>query len=93
MKTQHTSGPWLCDESNPEDRYRYVLSEVGIVCRLERGTGSEENARLIAAAPDLLGALERLVGVLEKQLASPHSAERASPIAQARAAIAKAIGT
>ena len=47
---------------------------------------------LYDAAPDMLAALQRLVAVLDKQLHSPHSAERASPLAQAKAAIAKATG-
>lgn len=47
---------------------------------------------LYDAAPDLLAALQRIVAVLDKQVASPHMAERASPLAQAKAAIAKATG-
>jgi len=50
-----------------------------------------ENA-LYDAAPDMLAALQRIVAVLDKQVASPHMAERASPLAQAKAAIAKATG-
>jgi hypothetical protein len=45
------------------------------------------NARLIAAAPDLLAALEDLLG--DKYLADPINADR---MAEARAAIAKATG-
>ena len=44
------------------------------------------------AAPYMLAALQRIVAVLDKQVASPHLAERASPLAQAKAAIAKATG-
>lgn len=47
---------------------------------------------LYDAAPDMLAALQRIVSVLDKQVASPHLAERASPLAQAKAAIAKAQG-
>ena len=47
---------------------------------------------LYDAAPDLLAALQRIVAALDKQVASPHLAERASPLAQAKAAIAKATG-
>jgi hypothetical protein len=47
---------------------------------------------LYDAAPDMLAALQRLVAVLDKQVASPHLAERASPLAQAKAAISKATG-
>lgn len=47
---------------------------------------------LYDAAPDLLAALQRIVAVLDKQVASPHMAERESLLAQAKAAIAKATG-
>jgi hypothetical protein len=47
---------------------------------------------LYDAAPDLLAALQRIVAVLDKQVASPHLAERASPLAQAKAEISKATG-
>ena len=50
-----------------------------------------ENA-LRDAAPELLAALQGLVAVLDRQLHSPHAAERASPLGRARAAIAKALG-
>jgi len=45
------------------------------------------NARLISAAPDMLAALENLLG--DKYLAAPINADR---MAEARAAIAKATG-
>ena len=41
---------------------------------------------------DRAAALKRIVAVLDKQVASPHLAERASPLAQAKAAISKATG-
>jgi hypothetical protein len=47
---------------------------------------------LYDAAPDLLAALQRIVAVLDKQVSSLHLAERASPLAQAKAAISKATG-
>ena len=52
----------------------------------------KRDSALYDAAPDLLAALQRIVAVLDKQVASPHLAERASPLAQAKAAIAKATG-
>ena len=58
----------------------------------EREALAQIDARLIAGAPDLLAALQRIVAVLDKQVASPHLAERASPLAQAKAAISKATG-
>ena len=59
--------------------------------RVSQAKAKQLNA-LYDAAPDLLAALQRIVAVLDKQVASPHLAERASPLAQAKAAIAKATG-
>ena len=59
--------------------------------RVSQAQAKRENA-LYDAAPDLLSALQRIVAVLDKQVASPHLAERASPLAQAKAAISKATG-
>ena len=53
---------------------------------------AKRDSALYDAAPDLLAALQRIVAVLDKQVASPHLAERASPLAQAKAAISKATG-
>ena len=60
--------------------------------RAEFGQAAELEAAQQDAAPDLLAALQRIVAALDKQVASPHLAERASPLAQAKAAIAKATG-
>lgn len=58
MNTKHTPGPWLTDEMMPGDQYRYVFAAKGpIVCRVSAFAAGEANARLIAAAPDLLDAL------------------------------------
>ena len=91
-QAKHTPGPWRATEKTitaPETEDR-----LGMECRLYGGNGRDNraNARLIAGAPDLLAALQRIVAVLDKQVASPHLAERASPLAQAKAAIAKATG-
>ncbi len=89
----HTPGPWKCDLSDdhggvysiagPDDEYGAATLEL-----------SEENARLIAAAPDLLTALKALV--LEVELKDNPSDEGASEHCEqmdaARSAIAKAEG-
>lgn len=70
MSTQatHTPGPWSADKwapgwtvSAPESRYS--------VCHLEDCNNAEANARLIAAAPDLLQLLGDLGQWLETHLA------------------------
>lgn len=82
-----TPGPWVTDDVYKDDIARYVMSEVlpfpRTIARLELGQDraeQEANARLIAAAPELLEALERYVD---------HFGD---PLKCARAAIAKATG-
>ena len=97
---EHTPGPW---EAVIQPGCHAVIASlsggpkaVAIIGNNTPDDGNEPmrfaNARLIAGAPDLLAALQRIVAVLDKQVASPHLAERASPLAQAKAAIAKATG-
>ena len=59
--------------------------------KASQAKAKRENA-LYDVAQDLLAALLRIVAVLDTQVASPHLAERASPLAQAKAAISKATG-
>ncbi len=62
MSTQHTPGPWTVDRSvngelEPFDsKDRHLLNSHSELPLAER----EANARLIAAAPDLLDALQRI---------------------------------
>ena len=97
---KHTPGPW---EAVIQPGCHAVIASlsggpkaVAIIGNNTPDDGNEPmrfaNARLIAGAPDLLAALQRIVAVLDKQVASPHLAERASPLAQAKAAIAKSTG-
>jgi hypothetical protein len=58
----HTPGPWIVDDKQGGDVYRYVLAEGGdlptVIARVTLNRGaSEANARLIAAAPELYEAL------------------------------------
>ena len=85
MKTQHTPGPWYqgCEE---EPKSGDIYAEDGSLIAEAFVNGGQEtlvaNARLIAAAPDLLEALKTLV--------ITRSAAKALP--DATAAIAKATG-
>jgi hypothetical protein len=91
MSTQHTPGPWA---SNSADSFE--LGVYGSGYRIAKMTGGEinrdiANARLIAAAPDLLEALQgMLLGFSLTQ--NPDAYPSNAPCNKARAAIAKATG-
>ena len=101
-KTKFTPGPWAY-RPNEYDDWGVVKSPDGLpvaqACvgrwskdfdkhRTEGTDPAEANARLIAAAPELLAALERMFNMSPPEIhGSPGSA-----IEQARAAIAKAKG-
>ena len=87
MSAQHTTGPWIY--AIPGDSF--VASDNGLICRRPAVSGGgsapsnwEANARLIAAAPELLEALQVMLD------AAQHDITTECDIA--RAAIAKAIG-
>ena len=93
MKKQHTPGPWFitggatrCIEARIGDGLIQEVAACGPTMA-DKGYGpqQEANARLIAAAPDLLEALQGLLNALPS--ATTHPA-----VKSARAAIAKATG-
>ena len=91
----HTAGPWEAHVGL--DYVAVVPTDPKVtavwVARVFGGEAAEANARLIAAAPDLLAALNRLVEVCEMQpRISKAFPEPNSPLGMARAAIAKATG-
>jgi hypothetical protein len=59
-QSKHTPGPWRYQESS--DAYTHIVraGENYFICQLPQDTSgkAEANARLIAAAPDLLAALQ-----------------------------------
>lgn len=63
-KAQHTPGPWFAEYGAA---HNVIFSDQGIACiaTIHHGVdpSSDANARLIASAPELLAALERLVNV------------------------------
>ena len=98
MNTQHTPGPW--NYSGPcEITGRYSIFHNGPLAYCADTTAKpgdgEANARLIAAAPDLLAVLQEAVKVLDYAafaLDAPEASHFRATIADARAAIAKATG-
>jgi hypothetical protein len=95
----HTPGPWtfaknvayqpIVESENPSDNGRFVICQTF-------GTHKHPNARLIAAAPDLLEALTALLSytrACEDMLNVRPSATTHPTIKAAHAAIAKATNT
>ena len=97
MSAAHTPGPWFAKREGfstvyIEGRIRPgVLQEIAACGPTEAGPETQEaNARLIAAAPELLLALQSLMNLFEQHEQAAHTT---SPVGDyARAAIAKATG-
>lgn len=84
LLAQHTSGPWRVIENAHIDAIQVMAPSDGDrVCTVTSRSESAANGRLIAAAPELLAALQNIL------TANPDLAEVAD---EARAAIAKATG-
>ena len=74
MKAQHTPGPWKVDEVGRHfdeeylrlhNRFKLVGKEMDNIAYIpEIHPEAEANARLIAAVPDLLAALEKIVSAV-----------------------------
>lgn len=90
MNTKHTAGPWKIDDALDlplaviqDNEMGEGIAELG-----ERTPENEANARLIAAAPELLEALQEMMS----RYGSKNSGFDNEETAKARAAIAKAKG-
>jgi len=94
MDTKHTPGPWV---TSPEPNGIEWVVDAGpwgiCVCADAPGLGTAEaNARLITAAPELLEALETLLGFVENKR-FPDTIYVRNAINEAEAVIAKATGS
>lgn len=90
--TPASAGPWGVNEFADLDGYRHfqvcVYANGAPVANLvENGTETRANARLIAAAPELLDALRAVMALPD------HAVDRRDEAKQAHAAIAKATGS
>jgi hypothetical protein len=94
MEVKHTPGPWrVSDTINRRINIRNAGNQLGesAICMLPEGRIERErgaNARLIAAAPELLAALEWAMSQIDDDLDLDHQ----NAVSAARAAIAKAKG-
>ena len=92
IEVKHTKGPWATDEDDHDAPHQNIKVKAGkhhTVCTVwiddapvrDFNSAQQANARLIAAAPELLEALQEMVEIAESQ---GHIVKRA------RDAIAKA---
>lgn len=89
--SKHTPGPWaLFNDGESREWIVMPVMREGDIARVESGN-TEADARLIAAAPDLLAALKQTTDFLDPDKDPPHVGNR-SMLEIARAAIAKAEG-
>ena len=99
-ESKHTPGPWTVDWSDDGPLIYtgdlLIASVSGSTEHVEvqglDGETTEANAWLIAAAPDLLAALERILARLEMLNLFIERGEDAKVVEQARAAIGNATG-
>lgn len=91
MKTQHTPGPWQVVSHSTAGQIAIATQGPmpSVYCI---GKNKEVNARLIAAAPELLAALERCIPCLQAAIDELGSREDKACLAQARKVIKKARG-
>lgn len=73
MKTNHTQGEWVLIDNNPKDllirqgKKGFVIAEVttGVAQFIGNREEADANARLIAAAPELLNCCIDMLRILE----------------------------
>ena len=89
MQSSFTPGPWAIYVNAPSDVVIRKMSKDGYeLCAIARVSSGYANARLIAAAPELLEALTLLVAGIENSVSKTYI-----PLVRANAAIAKATGS
>lgn len=91
MSAQHTPAPWYWADNAPgaPKNYRMILDADGFTIA-EPSPMGEADARLIAAAPELLAALQMVNRIWSHDQTANLAPD--SPVAIVRAAIAKATG-
>jgi hypothetical protein len=95
----HTKGPWNVTNTSPSNALDIAIifdAQSQVVCSVPKGSSTvamserRANARLIAAAPELLEALQLLVGIQDGDSIGMLFSDR---LIKARAAIAMATNT
>ena len=94
MSTEHTIGPWNIRDDDEDGVVSIVGSSQIVIARVRTATvePGDGNARLIAAAPELLAVLERVQSMFSYQFEGGLTGCMADLSIDVRAAIAKATG-
>jgi hypothetical protein len=89
---QHTPGPWelVCGDENNIFDYVRIADRRLIICEGRSKDEANANARLIAAAPELLEALQSLCSAFDGDTECTEILDMLSKGGPIRAAIAKA---
>lgn len=90
--SKHTPGPWIVNHESSDVGELKLSVEAGdeyFIAQVDEGMHQQGNARLIAAAPELLSALKDIIGWVPGA-ASWHTDAPIKAVERARAAIAKA---
>jgi len=91
---KHTPGPWYYDNFGtvtnhpPRKGLKVLLPTLGIIAKVNK----QDDGFVVAAAPELLEALEDIVQIYESTDGTATFPKRLHPIAAAKAIIAKAKG-
>lgn len=94
-ETKWTKGPWGTDEYSGFPLDVHKAGTAVMVCRVNESKRGQANARLIAAVPELYGALEwamRFVEQVRSESPAPKGGGEDIAYHDARAALAKARG-
>lgn len=99
MNSKHTPGPWAVDDDNRPgmEWNRHIVSGDNAICFMAHSDGKdpeqdEANARLIAAAPELLEELRDAVETIKAMSGKDLSCDPHEDVSAFEAAIAKATG-
>jgi hypothetical protein len=93
MSNQHTPGQWKFSQETNDPEWFIVTTNHGvIVANVNANKTQEANARLIAAAPELLEALEGMVAYINSLETIPCISRAMQDVGKAKAAISKAKG-
>jgi hypothetical protein len=89
METKYTQGPWKVrrNQSNDKPACQVTTKDKEVICSMAKGDFGLNDARLIAAAPDLLDA-----AILARHLCEEMNATKTNAYAAVCAAISKTNG-